>query len=483
MSFQVSSAVQARRVPSGSIVPRTYLSLALLISGFGLGGLFNCVAYQSALPVMAAILTYVIVWLVLRLVCTEAERYSFALVFSVCWFWAGISALYFHYSNDVAQTQLDAASFYELASLGWPSSFDEWLLLVGTENGGAVAIWGGVYDLFQYLGFSPRYYIGIIVNICLVSLTVIVGMRMVVALFGNDQVRVRLFVALFSGCGLYWLFAAIHLRDAAILFLFSVLMLYWIRHLARPSTVTFFSLGIASVIAVPVLGSLRTEFFFIPIVLLVLGLMSVYSRQRPQGWMGYALLLSIAAVVGVSLFFLTGFIEGVLAALSLGKQTYDDLTSVQSDGGSLGNALVVNQVLPLRLLLGFIYLFIFPIPIWSGLQVQSVYPLLKSFHAIYVYAISPLLLMSVWNVLTKSRIRNPALIFLLMVGIVFTLGIAYSSLETRHHGPFLLSFLVLAVQPDLSKPGVAKCYWRVLYRVISLMLAVHVVWLGLKFWL
>lgn len=52
---------------------------------------------------------------------------------------------------------------------------------------------------------------------------------------------------------------------------------------------------------------------------------------------------------------------------------------------SLGKALVVNQPLPIRAVVGSAYLWVFPVPFWHGFFTGSLYHILKSLHAVFAF--------------------------------------------------------------------------------------------------
>lgn len=73
--------------------------------------------------------------------------------------------------------------------------------------------------------------------------------------------------------------------------------------------------------------------------------------------------------------------------------------------------LIVSQPLPIRLVLGSVYLFVFPIPVWSGFQLESAYPLFKSLNAIYFYFLLPFLVISFRVLWRDAFSRTPLRLF------------------------------------------------------------------------
>lgn len=139
-------------------------------------------------------------------------------------------------------------------------------------------------------------------------------------------------------------------------------------------------------------------------------------------------------------------------------------------------ALIYDQPLPLRLVLGAAYLFVFPIPLWAGFQLETAYHLFKSFNVLFFYAVFPLFTLAVFRVLTTKAYRTPSVMFLLFLIVGFTLAVAGTSLETRHFGVFLLPLFVLATLPDLRQKGDKAAYEVLLLGFLTMMAAVHILW-------
>ena len=169
----------------------------------------------------------------------------------------------------------------------------------------------------------------------------------------------------------------------------------------------------------------------------------------------------------------------LIEALSAGNQSYTD-HSISQSYDSFGNALIVRQALPIRLALGSIYLFVFPVPFWSGFQLESAYHLLKSLHVLYMYAVTPLFALTIWRIVRCPQRRTPAVLFLVLVVLGITAGAAYSSLENRHFGAILGLLLSVAVIPDLSEVKERILYRRLLMFFVGSVGTVHLAWLILK---
>ncbi|MCH7535820.1 MAG: hypothetical protein IH948_08790 [Bacteroidetes bacterium] len=143
-------------------------------------------------------------------------------------------------------------------------------------------------------------------------------------------------------------------------------------------------------------------------------------------------------------------------------------------------ALIVNQPMPIRLPLGSVYLFVFPIPFWSGFQFESAYQLFKSFNVIYFYFVIPLLILAFRRLWKDKSSGSPAMLFMAFVTIGFTLAVAGTSLETRHLGAFFAPVFVLALSPDMRLNIVRQNYRQLLYAFLGSVCLVHYLWLVIK---
>ena len=149
--------------------------------------------------------------------------------------------------------------------------------------------------------------------------------------------------------------------------------------------------------------------------------------------------------------------------------------------GSLGYEFVISQPLPIKLLLGSILLFVMPIPFWSGIEMNSIYFLFKSFNAVYFYFIIPLLFLSFFNFLSFKSLRNTENYFLLFCILGFTSVVVLTSSENRHIGSFLPLFLLFALIPAFKKRIEIRNYTTLLLLFLSFILLVHSAWIYFRY--
>jgi|APSaa5957512535_1039671.scaffolds.fasta_scaffold14751_2 hypothetical protein len=448
-----------------------------VIAFYLMGSFLNLLAYESLQPV---ILSLVILSISLVVISFNKNRVYFKktifmLVFSICWFWSGIAAIFLQYFNDASQLG-DAGNFYSLATSGDYISniFDIQSI---SEGGAAILLWQYAYKISLFLGLGNGQYVGILINILCVSITSLVGLKIIVIIFGNDIFRIKRYAILFSACGIFWLFASLMLRDAMILLSISILIFYWIRYLSNSTATHLLSLVIVSIFFTVLLPFLRSEFFIVPLLFLLVGIFSYLvtpSTLTSKRMIGYVVFFIITIVIiGVSYHDLIEIIQR-----NIGR--YSEKSSMDSNGISLGYTIIVNQSILVRTVLGSIYLFIFPIPFWVGFQLDSVYPLFKTLHVLFMYFLVPMLYISLIRIFKSKEFRTKEILFLLFISIGFTVSIAITSLEGRHFGIFIFPMLLLALIPDFTIRSELSLYKKYVFIYIILMIIIHMIWAVMK---
>ena len=454
------------------------LSVTLLL----LGAVLHAASYQSSAPVMAALIFLLTAQLLLALTALGgvAEQRIFNRVFGVGYVMSGIAAVYANQFQDASQLDSDAAVFFELATAQIHSQLSFVELQTVSEGALAIVIWGTVYDLFAALGFSRERYIGILVNVTAVALSGVVALKMSRLTFGQDPERFKRLTKLFAGCGLFWLFAGIHLRDSVVLLSMTGLAYGWLSFLAKPDlSRRLIQITVLSLVSAVFLGFLRREFFFAPIAMAMAATAALtFGQGKRRNRLVVQLLVVVGLVVGAGL--LLNFREAIEYALFSGRQSYSELASDQHAADSLGMALIGNQAMPIRLILGSAYLYLFPIPFWTGFQMESAYSLFKSFNVIFFYFLLPLLMLAAIRLWASKTERTPSALFLLFTSTGFTLAVAGTSLETRHFGAFLSLILVLALLPDLRTRSTLNSYRQLLIVTLTGVALIHLTWFLLK---
>jgi len=447
---------------------------------FLVGVFLHVLAYQSLAPIGVCILLFVLGSLLLVVLKANGriEQKAYILTFSVCWVWAGVAAIYSNFFNDPQQNLLDAAAFFELAT-ATSSQLGIAEIRALSEGAGAIVVWRAIYNVFSWIGFEKGRYIGIVTNILLVSMTCVLAVKMAKRLLGIGPAQLERLVVLFASCGIFWLFASMHLRDAAVLFCVTLLIYFWVRYLDDQNTRNLMLLVAASIVESAVLALFRTEFVFVPLAMFAAGLAAVITvRSQKDRWLSKVVIVSIATFA-LSVFLLLYKLE-LFDVVSRGYEAYTLRAAEKNDVSSLGLDLIVDAPLPIRLIAGTVYLYVFPIPMWSGFQLSSVYELLKSLNALYLYFVLPLAILGAGRIVGNKLIRSPPALFLLFVWIGFSIAVAGTSLETRHVGVFMVPLLIFATVPDLAdlKDRNAYIVWLLLFLVAVAL--IHLTWGVLK---
>lgn len=453
----------------------SFINVILLLAGSSL----HIISEMSLLPIVAALVYYLAGWTTLLLprLGRVWERRMYNRLFAVGFLVAGVSAFYRVFAGDL---QNDAEKFFERSA----NLVDGWSLLeISSITEGAVAVimWREMFDFMSSIGFPREQYIGIFVNVTVMSLTGVVAIKMARLVYGEDIYRFKRLILLFSTCGLMWIFSGIMIRDSTIIMGVSLLAYVWLYFLSKPSLgFRFFMIVAASLLAGPYLGFMRAEFAFVPIAMAIAAVTALLlGRNVRRGKIVARLLILIGLMV--SGWLIANYGEALQLILLRGKEGYSEAASSTSSSGSMGMSLIINQPMLIRLTLGAIYLFVFPIPFWVGFQFESSYHLFKSFNVIYLYFVIPLLTLTVRQLWKDKFVRSPSMLFLLFLVFGFTLVIAATSLETRHLGAFFVPVFLLALLPDLRLKIVRHNYRQFLIAFLGTVFVVHYMWIIIRF--
>lgn len=385
--------------------------------------------------------------------------------------------MYRNYSGDM---QGDAEHFFKNASGGIDGLSLLEISLI-SEGSLAIFIWSSVFNFMNNLGFPREHYIGVMVNVLIMSLNAVVLFKITRLLFGIDPNRFKRMLLFVSTCGLFWIFSGVLHRDSLILLFVNIFLYIWLKYLSRIGyNYNLILLIISSFIAFISFGFLRTEFSFLPFAFAGAACFSLLFCPTSTNKVVYSTLFLPVIAISINLFLLN-YGTSLFSTLLRGHESYSTAFITTNSSDSLGMSLIVNQPLPLRLILGSIYLYVFPVPFWTGFQLSTVYHLFKSFNVIFFYFIIPLLILSIRHLLMYRCYRTPQLMFCLFVVVGFTLAIAGTSLETRHIGAFFGPVFILGLIPNLDKKNVWCNYRNVLSLTLIFIFSIHLFWLTIKF--
>jgi hypothetical protein len=456
------------------------LHLALLLLGACLNGLaYDSLAALAFGPMVLAVgLAPVALW-GLSIGAPRLLLAGYSRVFCVAWFMAGIAAAYARWLADPFQLGSDAFGFFQLAS-DPQSALGLAELRELTDGFGAVVLWRWVYDVAETLGIERLRFVGVGFNTLVVAITAAVALHACRLVYGPHLRREARLVLALSTCGIVWTFAAIHLRDAIILLVASLVTLAWVWFLRRGGPLRSGLLLVALVATAAAFAVLRTEFVAVPLIASVIGLAAMVAAPSTAVTPTRRWLAGLALVVGAAV--ASGLVPSGLETVGERADTYRSLVEDEASQSSLGAQLIVNQPPLVRAFLGSVYLLIFPIPVWSGLIGDSALHLFIALNALFFYAVIPLLGMASHDLVRDASSRSPGRLFVLGMTVAFVVGFALTSLESRHLGSLLLPILLLALVPDPDAPGHRRRYGRALAWMLATMVVVHLAWASAK-WL
>ena len=464
----------AWRKPSSS---GQFLNVAL----FAAGGALLLIAYDTLLPILFPLLLAapVVGFLLLNRERNRAELALFARSFATGLLAAGVASYYAIEWLDPFQLGSDAWSFFQLSSQAGPARTLQDLRTI-TEGAGAVVLWSWFYDFAALLGFPRDMYIGVSVNIIIVAIGAAICARSAKLLYGDDEYRIRRLALFFTIAGNMWLFAGLHIRDSVIFLMVVILSHFWIAYLAELKHSKIAYAAAVTLLAMPALEVLRKEFFYVPLMIGFSALASL-NFTRGRGDARFIALISILTGAALAVVGLIAFGSELFDLFTTGQRTYTDSALAEARSGSLGNALIVEQTLLMRIALGVPYLLYFPIPFWSGFNGESALQLFKSINALTFYYISGLLFVGGFLILKSRQLRSPAFLFALGVPFIFSVSVVLTSLESRHLGAFMSLFFLVALMPDM-RDTTEKRYVRFTLVVIALaMVMVHAAWFALRY--
>lgn len=452
-------------------------NLVLFILGF----IVNFIAYFSLYPLFAFIIYLMLGRFAVSIFFLKGfyELIIYYRIAIIGWLMSGIAAIYLVYFKDNYQLYSDAGDFFNLTTNKVVSTISINEIQGFFENALPIYLWNSIYNLFDSIGFPKERYIGILFNTIAVSLSGVFTVKIARIIFCNDYYKIKRLVHLFSLCGLFWLFESLHLRDSLVLLIVTILTFFWIFFLNNKTTSkSIILIIVTNLTSFLLFRFLRAEFTFVPIAFFLSAICAKFFIQtRTKKYFINSIFISF-----FFLFFLLLFLKilgkDFFEILANGYNSYNEGSDKSN---SLGNTLIVNQILPARLILGFIYLFIFPIPFWSGLQLESAYHLFLTFNVLYFYFLSPLFILSIIYFFKYKKYRSVTIIFIFFISIGFTFAISLTSLETRHFGCFLPSIIVFCLIPDIEKKIHFIRFKFHFSFFIFFIISGHLLWLVLKF--
>ena len=453
---------------------------------FFLGTLFNSIVFFSFGPIFVSLFFYLFGKTIIKIfyLNDQFQKQMFNRVFSISWFVSSILfliSLHISFENYIVS---DAFEFYELAISGdFFSNTDSLILIDGellmlarlTNGWGIGVIWAYLYYLFELIGIENNEYIGVLLNITVISITGCIVVDIFKKSFSSKAIDLEKLINFFSLSSLLWLLSALHLRDVYSLFLIVLNTLFWINFFTKKTLKNIIFLIIVSLINIILFPFVRIEFIFIPLLMFVIGI-CIYG-------------LNFKRFFNKFIFFLFG-ISLVVALLSINYSTlidiysssfegYEELSKTESVSNSLG-LVVVSLPFPFNVLSKLVITVIAPIPFWAGFNLEGSYQLLKSLNTLYMYFTLPLFYIFLKNFFSTKSLRNSKSYFLLLLLIAFTFIISQTSKDSRHLGNIIFIYIMFISTLDFNDIKIWVSYKNNLIYVWSFVFLVHIFWILIK---
>lgn len=416
----------------------------------------------------------------------HAEIRAFLLTYAICVLSGGLAQWYASALTGTSQSFVDATGFFDAIIENppyytWEELKTLWIDGAHISRGAplAVAIWQWVYRASNALGFTHAPYVGVMFNGLVMGWTAAVTVGAARELFGDDPWRLRRAGTLFAFCGLFVLFGAILIRDCFTTFLNAVVLYGILRALCRPSTANLSLAGVLTGLSVLGMMYLRSRSIV---------LFGLYWALAGGCWFishrldAKRILIAIVAlpVVMASLVYLAQYLQVSAGLQSHYQAAYGEIISGAVRDDSIAMRLVVNQPLPIRLLLGTGSLMVFPIPFWAYFRPESgEYLWIKGYNGLYQIFVMPLVIAGcayLWGRVKRDPKGAIPFLFLGVYLAMNTLAVVATSLEQRHLAQFLPAFMVLAAAMD-TRTGPGKRFLaQSVFIWVALVVSVHLAW-------
>ena len=412
----------------------------------------------------------------------EEECSAVLLNYSVCILIGGLVQAYSFVSFGEVQSTIDSRTFFGMIAPSPP--FVTLANLPAVNAPLAILLWQGVYKLTWFLGLEFGPYTGVQFNALIVGLIAGLVVSIARVLFGSDRIRLNRLVSYMAFCGMFWLFGSVFVRDS-ILLLFNTIVLWAIVQWLSRSTLSNFIVAIfVSAFAIWAMIYLREESVYMASLCWVVAIILWFKMRRINE---VRLLFIVLAPLILVLFsgYISSFWSDAMSDQQRNIEGYAALSASTSSADSLGMRFVVNQSLPIRIVLGSAYMLIFPFPLWSVIVADiGEYQLLKGVAGAFQMAFLPLVI-SGTIILIRTYNSNPRvaipMIFICCYLIMNITATSVTSLETRHFGQAIPCFLILSVIPDLRISSHLALVKRIGWIWISILVILHLSWFVLRF--
>ena len=347
----------------------------------------------------------------------------------------------------------------------------------------AVIIWQQVYKVTWWMGFEFGPYIGVMFNAMVMGLLASLTVRTARELFGNDDRKLNRVINLFAFNGLLILFGAVLIRDCFTTALNTLVLWGLIRCLLRTTLRKM-------LLVIVLVGVTSYAMFYLRANAIPLLALNVFLAFL--GWFlakrlnTKSLLIAILSlfVLFIVMPYISSYFEATKEIQVSGMENYTKMSAGSHSATSLGMRFVVNQPLPIRMVMGSAVLMISPIPLWAYFNSDSEdYLWIKSYNGFYQLLFVPFIVAGfpeAFRLIRENRKQAPALLFLMIYLVVNLLAVVGTSGEQRHLAQFMPAFVIIAALPDTLIDKAKKRLRTIVRWWIGSVVLVHLAWIVLK---
>lgn len=459
---------------------KTAISLVLLY----MGAFLQCYSNKSSHPILfVTILLIVGYFLVHFLFRYREEKNAFILSFSMCILVSGLSQCYSLFAFDKIQSTTDSAYvFFPLIKAAPPfTTLSD--ISVNFNSRLAPIIWQHIYKFTWFFTLDFGLYIGVMFNSFVIGLSSSITVNIARIMFGNDMQRLQRVNVLSAFCGLFILFGAILLRDCFTTILNVIVLRAIVKWLVSSSRANFISCLITTAICAIIMSYLRLQAVLLFGLFLALGFSFEFISKKANVFRVIIILGAISAIT-LSETYVASYLNDIKETQNNGLTTYSEGSRLRNSESSLGLKFVVNQPLPIRILMGTGMFMVNPIPLWSPFVYKAMeYHLIKGYHGIYQIVIIPYVIIGYLLLLQLVKADYRKVIPLLYVGVYYLvnlIGVIVTSLEQRHLGQYFSALIIVAASPDLyDKQNIKKIHF-IRWVWFAIVIVVHISWLLIK---
>lgn len=412
-----------------------------------------------------------------------AEKNVFLLSYGVYLFIGGIIQCYSLATFNNPQSTIDAVNsfFPYIASQPPFTSMADIAILL--ESCLPIVLWQQVYKITWFFNLEHGIYTGIMFNALIMALTGSITVKIAREVYGNDFYRLKKVVILYTSCGLFIMFGTIFIRDCFTTFLNALVLLVIIRWLAKPCYINFIISLITTLLSAIIMSFLRLEAVVLFGIFWALAFLFWYIKNRFDK-VRLIIFIFVMCVMDVLGSFTTEYVKSIISTQTNGMEQYNSFSDNENSGNSLGMRLIINQPLPIRLIMGTGSMMINPLPLWiywkSG--IGELY-LIKGYQGFYQVFTFPLFFLGIFLSLKhflKNRSTMIPILFLAAYFIINVLAVVSTSLEQRHLAQFFPAYIILATVPN-TRCRIINSKLRSIYKLWLCFVAfLHLIWLILK---